>query len=73
MASKKVTAMIHPFYTEACAAFHAGVAAADPAEAVRRSLPEFDRPPTVIAVGKAALSMAAWHDLCWVQCRLLWL
>ena len=58
MASKKVTAMIHPFYTEACAAFHAGVAAADPAEAVRRSLPEFDRPPTVIAVGKAALSMA---------------
>ncbi|MDG1295299.1 MAG: glycerate-2-kinase family protein, partial [Planktomarina sp.] len=50
--------MIHPFYSQACAAFNAGVAAADPAEAVRRSLPEFDMPPTVIAVGKAALSMA---------------
>ena len=50
--------MIHPYYTQASAAFHAGVAAADPAEAVRRSLPEFDMPPTVIAVGKAALSMA---------------
>ena len=58
MALKKVAVMIHPFYTEACGALHAGVAAADPAEAVRRSLPEFDRPPTVIAVGKAALSMA---------------
>ena len=56
--SKKVAVMIHPFYSQACAAFNAGVAAADPAEAVRRSLPEFDMAPTVIAVGKAALSMA---------------
>ncbi|MDG1744164.1 MAG: DUF4147 domain-containing protein [Planktomarina sp.] len=58
MVPKKVALMIHPFYTQAAAAFDAGVAAADPAEAVRRSLPEFDRPPTVIAVGKAAVSMA---------------
>ena len=58
MGPKKVALMIHPFYTQAAAAFDAGVAAADPAEAVRRSLPEFDRPPTVIAVGKAAVSMA---------------
>jgi hypothetical protein len=56
--SKEVAVMIHPYYTQASAAFHAGVAAADPAEAVRRSLPKFNMPPTVIAVGKAALSMA---------------
>jgi glycerate 2-kinase len=50
--------MIHPFYDQAQKAFLAGIAAADPADAVGRALPVFDQAPTLIAVGKAAVSMA---------------
>ena len=50
--------MIHPLYDQALKAFLAGVAAADPAEAVSRALPTFEQAPTLIAVGKAAVSMA---------------
>ena len=50
--------MIHPLYDQALKAFLAGVAAADPAEAVSRALPAFEQAPTLIAVGKAAVSMA---------------
>ena len=50
--------MIHPLYDQALKAFLVGVAAADPAEAVSRALPAFEQAPTLIAVGKAAVSMA---------------
>ena len=50
--------MIHPLYDQTLKAFLAGVAAADPAEAVSRVLPAFQQAPTLIAVGKAAVSMA---------------
>ena len=50
--------MDHPYYKKALEAFLSGVVAADPAGAVRRFLPEFDQAPTLIAVGKAAVSMA---------------
>jgi len=50
--------MNHPYYKKALEAFLSGVMAADPARAVRRFLPEFDQAPTLIAVGKAAVSMA---------------
>jgi len=48
----------HPFYDTAQRAFHAGVTAADPGAAVTAHMPEFDRTPLVIAVGKAAVAMA---------------
>ena len=50
--------MIHPFYDQAQKAFLAGIAAADPADAVGKALPVFDQAPTLIAIGKAAVSMA---------------
>ena len=50
--------MFHPYYDQALKAFLSGVAAADPAVAVRKALPSFDQAPTLIAVGKAAVSMA---------------
>ncbi len=53
-----MTAQDHPFYAQALAAFQAGVAAADPGAAVTRHMPDFDRAPLVIAVGKAAVAMA---------------
>ncbi len=48
----------HPFFETAVRAFEAGVAAADPGAAVTRHMPDFDRAPLVIAVGKAAVAMA---------------
>ena len=50
--------MFHPYYDQALKAFLSGVAAADPAVAVCKALPSFDQAPTLIAVGKAAVSMA---------------
>ena len=50
--------MIHPVYDQAQKAFLAGIAAADPADAVGKALPVFDQAPTLIAIGKAAVSMA---------------
>ena len=50
--------MFHPYYDQALNAFLSGVTAADPAVAVRKALPSFEQAPTLIAVGKAAVSMA---------------
>ena len=50
--------MFHPYYDQALKAFLSGVAAANPAVAVRKALPSFDQAPTLIAVGKAAVRMA---------------
>ena len=35
----------------------AGVVAADPVAAVQNAIPSFERPPTVISVGKAGVKM----------------
>ena len=50
--------MIHRYYEQALKAFLTGVAAAEPAVAVYKALPIFNQAPTLIAVGKAAVSMA---------------
>ncbi|MGB1235983.1 MAG: glycerate kinase type-2 family protein [Planktomarina sp.] len=50
--------MQHPFYKTALSAFKAGVAAADPYDAVLQNMPNFERPPLVLAIGKAAIGMA---------------
>tara|TARA_B110000037_G_scaffold10357_1_gene11274 strand:- start:1301 stop:2512 length:1212 start_codon:yes stop_codon:yes gene_type:complete len=49
--------MRHPFFDKAYRAFMAGVVAADPVAAVQNAIPSFERPPTVISVGKAGVKM----------------